>query len=951
LLAHNCSPKSMAMNKSDAKGSYTAGDVVLTTYGVGVIVQKRTDGSFAIRLWRIPGKSVGSAAQAFLQPTTIHRRLPVAPGMITRHSTAANASSPISSVGSSTSSGNQFLVHSYYKDRNVYLVSRLTDSVEIPENKSGEMTSLSQRRSSLLLREAISSTSRKHRLFLEIDTENLSPSVSGKYYPVLETLMLRGDQTAAATGSILQHPTTQRLLSQTGQAVQTGIKNISRQTNTDAKIEDLTAAAKKCVPELDKNMKQIFSMVKDEELTVLLGKCRTRLAQIVQKDLPKATEQTLERTGIRIVQSDGAEAGASLEMSRKAALTALDEFLKSNLDGKSTNELRQDLAKNFSTAFDSLTTAAKSDRNLSEIFETVSERTAAWQEATGRLMRTRSAGLFVEGASRLQARVGTIFNRHQLQWAGEVGSNLTKAFTEGDTALARLKSIALGDAVKARLVEAIEVRSESVGGLDGIIAGALSTIQGHEEDSSGQITQMISLMQGKASSASEASHETLISVLSRRSEYRDIVLLRIEHVLCNLGDHLGDDLSPEAIASVVRGEGGTAAIFEPIAKRAMAQIDQQLCTAETQVTDRTVLVVLQRIRKIMSGELSLSSLMDEAISILNDENVVAAGESLVQHSENILDAIEGVSSNKAINDAIQIAEKAGLTKEAVMKEVERLNMNELLDTAGSAVADEEARHKLLSTATDTALDFVLRILPSMPVPPFEGVRDGLIYNISNLSLEGFRVRKEDIQIELAGMRATRRQSSSRESSGVDDGFDPGQTHEIRPARSMEMTDSEEPLQIDSLSKDVMATELLIVEIRDISAILEDAIWSFEQTYMPYLKGNGKADVKMSNGAIRLQFELRRRLNSETNTMEPVLCLHDRSCSIGEVEMKLQGEGSLTWILNKLAAIFKGPLRDYVVRTIVNVLTNRSGWILQRLNQVLSSYWELILRTAGLDMVS
>lgn len=61
----------MAMNKSDAKGSYTAGDVVLTTYGVGVVVQKRADGSFAIRLWRIPGKSVGSAAQAFLQPTTV----------------------------------------------------------------------------------------------------------------------------------------------------------------------------------------------------------------------------------------------------------------------------------------------------------------------------------------------------------------------------------------------------------------------------------------------------------------------------------------------------------------------------------------------------------------------------------------------------------------------------------------------------------------------------------------------------------------------------------------------------------------------------------------------------------------------------------------------------------------------------------------------------------------
>ena len=39
------------------------------------------------------------------------------------------------------------------------------------------------------------------------------------------------------------------------------------------------------------------------------------------------------------------------------------------------------------------------------------------------------------------------------------------------------------------------------------------------------------------------------------------------------------------------------------------------------------------------------------------------------------------------------------------------------------MTDESARKELLSNATDTALDFLLRILPSMPVPPFDGVRD------------------------------------------------------------------------------------------------------------------------------------------------------------------------------------------------------------------------------------
>ena len=68
----------------------------------------------------------------------------------------------------------------------------------------------------------------------------------------------------------------------------------------------------------------------------------------------------------------------------------------------------------------------------------------------------------------------------------------------------------------------------------------------------------------------------------------------------------------------------------------------------------------------------------------------------------------------------------------------------------------------------------------MPVPPLDGVKDGLVYHISNLSMEGFKVRKEDIQIELAGIRATKKASVSvapqAEASG-DGGFSAAGTNE------------------------------------------------------------------------------------------------------------------------------------------------------------------------------
>jgi hypothetical protein len=76
---------------TDADEYYRAGDVVCTAYGVGVIVQKiqkpkSVEGNnkkknddddddvvefFAVRLWRIPGKSMGSSALALLQPSTV----------------------------------------------------------------------------------------------------------------------------------------------------------------------------------------------------------------------------------------------------------------------------------------------------------------------------------------------------------------------------------------------------------------------------------------------------------------------------------------------------------------------------------------------------------------------------------------------------------------------------------------------------------------------------------------------------------------------------------------------------------------------------------------------------------------------------------------------------------------------------------------------------------------
>lgn len=805
------------------------------------------------------------------------------------------------------------LVQCYLPNRGIYLVSSVEKEVELSES----MRQRSTRFGNFL----------QQPNYFQVEPENLEVSKASKFYPVLESLMVRAEQAASATRGILSNDKTKEIVDQTGKLIQekAGQVNEMLQTENPADIDMST-------PVVQKNVKRVMEMVKDDELNVLFQKAKDRLEALTKNDIPKTTQQALQKTGIVIDIQES-------NLNRKAALEALRSLLDKN-------GIPGDFDAQFSVAFDKLSEVAKSDRGLNELFEGINEKTALWQEETGRLMNTKSAGLFLEGASRIQARAAAIFGR-SIQFE-EIGNTFTKSFTEGDAALAKLKSIELGEAVRGRLVEAIEIRSESSGGLDGIIAGALSSMK----NSNGtRIQDMLTTLQQTASSKTADAHETLISVLSSKSTYRDQALLRLEQALCDLDSQI--DFDADEIAKLVRGEGGTANLFEPIAKRAMQQIEKQLDAAQIQVGDPTVTEVLARIRKIMSGELTLSAVMDEIVDVLNDDKVVKAGETIVQQSEYVLDALEGVSANQAVNNAIQMVEKAGITKDSVMKEFEKLNVEDLLGAAGDAVTDEKARRKMLSSATDTALDFVLRILPSMPVPPFEGVKDGLVYHISNLSMKGFKVRKENIQIELAGMRATKRRRR-RARSLSHDTYENGDRVQLQSFSSFESVSSIGSIDIDdSKPSSVRATELLIIEISGISAVLDNARWSFEQTYLPYLKGSGSANIRMYGGSIRLQFELRKkRTESDGETgWEPVLCLHDRSCEINDVDLSLDGEGKITWVLNKLAAIFKGPLRDYVVHTIVNVLSSKSGWILERLNGILAPYWDLILRTANLDMVS
>jgi hypothetical protein len=68
-------PFLIAMASSDA-APYRVGDVVQTSYGVGVLIgtpsqNDSTDTAYQVRLWRMPGRSIGSSSVAYLHSDAV----------------------------------------------------------------------------------------------------------------------------------------------------------------------------------------------------------------------------------------------------------------------------------------------------------------------------------------------------------------------------------------------------------------------------------------------------------------------------------------------------------------------------------------------------------------------------------------------------------------------------------------------------------------------------------------------------------------------------------------------------------------------------------------------------------------------------------------------------------------------------------------------------------------
>ena len=143
--------------------------------------------------------------------------------------------------------------------------------------------------------------------------------------------------------------------------------------------------------------------------------------------------------------------------------------------------------------------------------------------------------------------------------------------------------------------------------------------------------------------------------------------------------------------------------------------------------------------------------------------------------------------------------------------LEQVDVEKAFDYGEQVVSDGDARALFISKAKDAALDFALRQLPSIVIPPITAEKDGIAYSLGAIDMSSFKILKEHVSVQLGDL--------SRTLTGDD--------------------------------------PLLHLHIDGISASIRNLDWEYQQNYFPFFGGSGSTDADVEDASLTIDFELRR----------------------------------------------------------------------------------------------
>ena len=80
--------------------------------------------------------------------------------------------------------------------------------------------------------------------------------------------------------------------------------------------------------------------------------------------------------------------------------------------------------------------------------------------------------------------------------------------------------------------------------------------------------------------------------------------------------------------------------------------------------------------------------------------------------------------------------------------MEQIDAPRLVELSEKAWEDEDARSELFLKISDVFLEFLLKSLPAVAIPPISGVDDDVAYTIDGLDMSGFVIEKENVNLYI-----------------------------------------------------------------------------------------------------------------------------------------------------------------------------------------------------------
>lgn len=345
--------------------------------------------------------------------------------------------------------------------------------------------------------------------------------------------------------------------------------------------------------------------------------------------------------------------------------------------------------------------------------------------------------------------------------------------------------------------------------------------------------------------------------------------------------------------------------------------------------------VKETLEGLSSGSLGVDDVFGKAIEHFNSpEGEKTANELITLGGERLEDLKRGGQSEMMRGLIGRLADPN--IEKKIAATIESIDADEWLDMGERALTDEAAREVLLGKLKDSTVTFLLDVLPTIRVPPISGVTESNVnYTLTNLDMSGFHLRKEDVELILPD-RAWMK--SLEAVAGLPSDSAPPEPPPTKPkGRKVSiLTEDETPDPFEVFS----------IVARDIHAEFNGIRWAVKQGSFPYGAGAGTADAKVVKGSVRISFSLRRgELDGKPS---PLLVMSRKTINMQALNLVVANT-RLSWLLNLLVNLFTETIKQYVIDSLIQALTENASELLGNIHRFAKGHWSILLSLVGLDL--